>query len=238
MSLRSVPATYTSPSLSPFRCQQAERHLPKNCVTVTFPLAILFFARLVAALFHFFCALCHLCVEACHLFNYARVGDSVGCKLYSYSMREVSALGANFAMARPRGTATHIVCEYSRNTIYAKFRSTTLNEISALTKRSSRPCVSPLCTQSHTLLNSQQDFCLGNWKPINQWHTLRPLTTPTEEKVQGHNPTWCRHKYANHVIHNAWPKPRAGSGEEQSRAVGGAAAAGGGGGKCIQATKR
>lgn len=60
----------------------------------------------------FFVALCHLCV-ACHLFNYARVGDNVGCKLYSYSMREASALLLpTFAKARPTRRALH---EHSRN---------------------------------------------------------------------------------------------------------------------------
>lgn len=60
----------------------------------------------------FFVALCHLCV-ACHLFNYARVGDNVGCKLYSYSMREASALLLpTFAKTRPTRRA---LLEHSHN---------------------------------------------------------------------------------------------------------------------------
>lgn len=78
----------------------------------------------------------------------------------------------------------------------------------------------PSATSSHNpLVYSQQDFVWGYWKPINQWQTLRPLTAPTEEKVQGHNPTWCRHKYANHVIHNAWLKAGMNGGWRREQSV-------------------
>lgn len=47
------------------------------------------------------------------------------------------------------------------------------------------------------------------------------LYPPThDEKVQGRNPIWCRHKYANHVIHNVWlARPQKGSRHGDRRGV-------------------
>lgn len=145
-----------------------------------------------------------------------------------------TTLGANFTHI-PCERLLHFCCQLlprhaprgepclSIPVMYAKFRSTTLNEIFP---HPPPPFLALLC-HGNPLVYSQQDFVWRYWKPINQWHTLRPLTAPTEEKVQGHNPTWCRHKYANHVIHNAWLK----AGKRGGRVCCGRR-------NCFQATKR
>lgn len=75
-------------------------------------------------------------------------------------------------------------------------------------------------THTHISTHDLEDRDWEGWKPINQWQAQRrrlvmgmdgwwAMEKPScgrggDEKVQGRNPIWCRHKYANHVIHNVW----------------------------------
>lgn len=75
-------------------------------------------------------------------------------------------------------------------------------------------------THTHISTHDLEDRDWEGWKPINQWQAQRrrlvmgmdgwwAMEKPScgrggDEKVQGRNPIWCRHIYANHVIHNVW----------------------------------